>query len=111
MIRSFIDSGVLIAAARGQTDLSTTALRILAEKDRAFASSIFIQLETQPKATFHKQQLEAKDLAVIYGLGGMDALHIAAALLINADQFVTTEKITKPMHRVTEIQMVSIARN
>ena len=39
----------------------------------------------------------------------MDALHIAAALSIDAEEFVTTEKTTKPMHRVTEIQITSIA--
>jgi hypothetical protein len=39
----------------------------------------------------------------------MDALHIAAALAIDADEFVTTEKSTKPMYRVTEIRVVSIA--
>ncbi|MDM9385567.1 hypothetical protein QUB80_33465 [Chlorogloeopsis sp. ULAP01] len=35
--------------------------------------------------------------------------HIAAALSADAEEFVTTEKTTKPMHRVTEIKIVSIA--
>jgi len=39
---------------------------------------------------------------------GMDALHVAAALQIQADELITTEKPTKPMHRVREIQIVSI---
>jgi predicted nucleic acid-binding protein len=132
MIRTFIDSGVLIAAARANTTRSTAALKILSENNREFASSVFIQLETQPKAIYNKQKLEeslyetffsgvshwASDLAQItqmadriariYGLAGMDALHIAAALSISADEFVTTEKLTKPMHRVTEIQVISI---
>jgi len=38
----------------------------------------------------------------------MDALHVAAALQIQADELITTEKPTKPMHRVREIQIVSI---
>jgi predicted nucleic acid-binding protein len=44
-----------------------------------------------------------------YGIAGMDALHIAAALSIGAEEFITTEKKTKPMFRVTELQMISIA--
>jgi hypothetical protein len=39
----------------------------------------------------------------------MDALHIAAALSVNAEEFITTEKLTKPMHRVTELAVISIA--
>jgi predicted nucleic acid-binding protein len=50
----------------------------------------------------------ADRIACTYGLAGMDALHIAAALSISADEFVTTEKSTKPMHRVTEIRVLSI---
>ncbi len=48
-------------------------------------------------------------IARVYGLAAMDALNIAAALSINAHKFVTTEKITKPIHRVTEIRVVSIS--
>lgn len=133
MTRTFIDSGVLIAAARGNMILSFAALRILNEGDRKFASSGFIQLETLPKATYHKQQAEAEfyesffnsvtlwannleqivqmsdRIASTYGLAAMDALHIAAALSVDAEELVTTEKTTKPMHRVTEIKIVSIA--
>jgi len=35
-------------------------------------------------------------------------VHVAAALQIQADELITTEKPTKPMHRVREIQIVSI---
>ncbi|WP_334951383.1 hypothetical protein [Nostoc sp.] len=38
----------------------------------------------------------------------MDALHVAAALSVGAEELVTTEKRTKPMHRVTSINVVSI---
>jgi hypothetical protein len=40
----------------------------------------------------------------------MDALHIAAAIEAKADELVTTEKSTKPMHRVTEVKVVSLYR-
>jgi hypothetical protein len=48
------------------------------------------------------------EIAGTYGLAEMDALHVAAALQIQADELITTEKPTKPMHRVREIQIVSI---
>jgi predicted nucleic acid-binding protein len=48
------------------------------------------------------------EIAGTYGLAAMDALHVAAALEIQADELITTEKQTKPMHRVREIQIVSI---
>jgi hypothetical protein len=35
-------------------------------------------------------------------------LHIAAALTVSAEEFVTTEKPNKPMFRVQEIQVRSI---
>ncbi|CCI09169.1 MAG: hypothetical protein DWQ51_10615 [Microcystis wesenbergii TW10] len=50
----------------------------------------------------------SREIAGTYGLAAMDALHVAAALQIQADELITTEKPTKPMHRVREIQIVSI---
>jgi hypothetical protein len=41
MTLSFIDSGVLITAARGQSGRSTVALDLLADPNRIFGSSIF----------------------------------------------------------------------
>jgi hypothetical protein len=38
----------------------------------------------------------------------MDALHLAAALSIGAEEFITTEKPTKPMFRVSSINVISI---
>lgn len=135
MIRSFIDSGVLIAAARGNTNLSFPTLRILTDGNREFASSAFVQLETLPKAIYHQQQDEADfyqsffsgvtlwatqldqivqegdRIASTYGLAAIDALHIAAALSVEADELITTEKTTKPMYRVTEIRVISIANS
>jgi hypothetical protein len=35
-------------------------------------------------------------------------LHIAAALAVEADELVTTERSTKPMQRVKEIRVISI---
>lgn len=46
-----------------------------------------------------------------YGLNALDALQVASAISINADEFITTETTTKPLHRVTEIQVISIANS
>jgi predicted nucleic acid-binding protein len=131
--KTYIDSGVLINAFRGTTEVSLKATQILDDPTREFASSPFVKLEALPKAIYNKQQEEAEfyevffaaithwasdleqifktadHIARTYGLAGMDALHVAAALSIGVDELVTTERTTKPMHRVTEVQIVSIA--
>ncbi len=132
MVLSFIDSGILIAAARGNSPRAQLALDILADSDRVFGSSIFIKLEVLPKSVCYKQTLESEfyeaffqgvthwmsdletltqsayQLACTYGLSGLDALNVAAAILLEADEFITTEKSTKPMYRVPDIQFVTV---
>lgn len=132
MKRTFIDAGVLVAAARGVGDISEKALAILQDSEREFASSIFIKLEVLPKAVYNRQTDEAEfyetffnavtywandveriieeayKIAGNYGLASMDSLHVAAALLVGAEELITTEKPTKPMYRVTGIQVISI---
>ena len=130
--KTYIDSGVLISAFQGIQSVSIRANQILNDEDREFGSSRYVQLEVLPKAIFNKQQDEtefyttffravhhwatdyeqiiqnAQTMSCTYGLAAMDAIHVAAALQIKADQLVTTEKPTKPMHRVMEIQIISI---
>lgn len=132
MTITFIDSGVLVSASRGVEDLSDKAILILASADRKFASSAFIKLEVLPKAVYYRQTDEIEfyetffsavtywandteqviqdgyNIACEYGLAAMDALHIAAAISVGAEEFITTEKPTKPMYRVTDIKVVSL---
>jgi predicted nucleic acid-binding protein len=129
---TYIDSGVLLSATDGVSRIAEKALEVLGDSNRKFASSEFVKLEVTPKAIYNKQTEEAEfyeeffsdviywanDLEKIvqdaynigceHGLAAMDALHIAAALSIGAEEFVTTEKPTKPMFRVTNIQIFSI---
>ena len=129
---AYLDSGILINGFRGLNDVGIRALQTLNNTEVQFASSEFVQLETLPKAIYNQRSEEAefyetffnsvaiwatdyaqilqteKQIARNYGLAGMDALHIAAALSVQAEEFVTTEKPTKPMHRVKEIQITSI---
>ena len=131
--KTYIDSGVLISAFQGIQTVSIKANQILNDENREFASSRFVQLEVLPKASFHQQKDElefyetffsavlhwatdleqitqdAYQLACTYGIAAMDALHVAAALQIKADELITTEKPSKPMHRVKETQIISLS--
>jgi predicted nucleic acid-binding protein len=132
MTLAFIDSGVLISAARGNSARSQQALDVLAANHRTFGSSIFVKLEVLPKSICYKQTLESEfyetffqgvshwlddletltqeayELAAVYGLSAIDALNVTAAIMLKADEFITTEKPTKPMYRVPGIQFISV---
>ena len=132
MIRTYLDAGVLIAAARGKAPLATKALDILDDPNRQFVSSVFLKLEVLPKAVYHKNTsevefyeavfdavtdwAESKDEiiergykeALTFGLAALDALHVAAAVMLDADELVTTEKSDKPIHRIAAIKVVSV---
>ena len=130
---TYIDSGVLIAAARRHTPVARRALTVLDDPDRTFASSIFVRLEVVPKATYFRQVAEVRfdqsffdervsvwtapvddlvqqalTVAATFGLGALDALHVAAALLVHADEFITTERPNAPVHRVTGLHVTTI---
>jgi predicted nucleic acid-binding protein len=132
MTITFIDAGVLIAAARGSADVSAQAMAILDDPERTFASSEFIRLEVLPKPLFNRKSNEAEfynsyfeavshwpddidavvrhayEMAVKFGLSALDALHVAAALNIGAEELITTEKRSKSLHRTTGILVRSI---
>lgn len=130
MIRTYVDSGVLIVAARGTNDAADPALDVLSDPQRVFLSSVFVQLEVVPKPAYfgRTDELalyntffqgvaewanpditgEALALARTYGLSALDALHVAAALALGAEELITTEKLSKPIHRVTELRVIGI---
>jgi predicted nucleic acid-binding protein len=132
MRKTFVDSGVLIAAARGTDRTTPSAFGILDDPEREFASSVLVKLETIPKAAYHKRDAEREfyekffdrvtlwasfdsDLAKIAliaacdaGLSAIDSLHLAAAYQTRCDEFVTTEKLTKPLHRNTLLKVRTI---
>ena len=59
VIRTFLDAGVLITAARGGTgEDADKALQILKNSNRKFAASQFLKLEILPKAIFNQSHLE-----------------------------------------------------
>lgn len=133
MTRTFLDSGVLIAAARGSGVLGVRALALFNDQERVFVSSELVRLEIFPKAVYHQRTAEvgfyedffsgvehivpfsdslarlAYTEACHAGLSGFDALHIAAAKLCGAEEFITTERPTKSLFRVMGIVIKSIA--
>ena len=129
LIRTFLDSGVLIAAARLLDPDAERALKFLEDPNRVFLTSPFVHLEVVPKAIFYGKRLErsfydryfknavwfrevdkiesaAQTEATKAGLGALDALHLAAAYLSRADEFITTEKPTKPIHRSSLVKVL-----
>jgi hypothetical protein len=135
MKRTFVDAGVLIAAARGQGSLAERALAILEDFGREFAASGFLRLEVLPKAIYHGNQKEARfyreffttivdhwahdvdgllrDAYIVaseVGLAAMDALHVAAAAALNCDELITTEKPGRPIYRNRSVRVVSLGR-
>lgn len=132
MKRTFLDAGVLIAAARGNDELATRAMLVLDDADREFVASPFLKLEVIPQPTYNQRAAEvafmndfftgvqdwvvpSEDLmrvalqqACRFGLDALDALHVAAALLLGAEELITAEKPTKPIFRVTSLKVTSI---
>lgn len=131
MKTTFVDSGLLIAVAQGKDNVYEQALAVLDDPEREFVSSMYIKLEVLPNAVYMKRedQVEAHEaffdnisrwvlsspelsdrafaLALEHGLTAVDALHVAAAEAEGAE-LVTTEKPTKPMFRVTSVEVTSI---
>jgi len=129
VIRTFLDSGVLIAATRLLDPNAERAVKLLEDPNRVFLTSPFVYLEVVPKAIFYKKRLEqsfydryfktavwfrevgkieaaAQTEAIRTGLGAMDALHLAAAHLSHAGEFITTEKPAKPIHRSSLVKVL-----
>jgi hypothetical protein len=129
---TYIDSGVLIFAAKGTTGSAALALPFLGDPNREYVTSDYVRLEILPKATFHKRTAElafynlffstttrsiptspalleyALDEACKTGIQGLDAVHIACAVFAGAEEFITSKKIDKPIHRTKLVKMISI---
>lgn len=130
-LRTFLDSGVLLHAWRGET-LFGAAMRIIDDETRSFFTSQMVRLELLPKTRFEKRPreaafyeahfadcagseplsrelgLEAERIAARHGLAGPDALQIAAAIRQDVEEFYTSERFGKPLFRVKEVRVVSL---
>ena len=52
--------------------------------------------------------VEADREACLFGLSAMDALHVAAAVSVGAEELVTTEGPDRPIHRTGSVKIVSV---
>ncbi len=132
MTVTYVDSGVLIFAAQGRTAEAALALPFLADPAREYVTSDYVRLEVLPKCTYHGRQPEIDFYSEFFGqnsrtiptspallhyaieegcntgISGLDAVHIACAVFAGAEEFITSEKYTTPIHRTTKVRVVSI---
>jgi predicted nucleic acid-binding protein len=131
--RTYVDSGVLIAAARGNGRLAERALAIIGDTtDREFVCSDYVKFETIPKPRYFGRTAEAEFYETYFrtavewlyfdalhmeeafeeacrsGLQSFDALHVVVAALSACDELVTSEKPTSSIHRTSLIPVISI---
>ncbi|MFN3410372.1 MAG: PIN domain-containing protein [Limisphaerales bacterium] len=131
-MRTFLDSGVLLTAWKGESRSAEAAEMVLDDTSREFVTCQMVKLELLPKPTYfnqldelafyntHFEQVkqeeplseglarEALALACAHGLAAADALNMAAALRLKAQEFVTTEAKGKPLFRVPGIKVTSL---
>ena len=129
---TFLDSSVLIAAHRGQSGERELALAVLKDRSRVFIASPFLYLETMPKALYFQRTSEvrfyriyfdnvriwindveaivriARDESERCGLAALDALHVAAAYLADAEVLLTLERKKRAMHRASLVRVVDL---
>ena len=127
MKRTYLDSSVLIQAVQGVDGDQTVAL--LEDKERVFVASSFLKLELLPQPTFHKRKAELAFLEDFFArvvdwceasedlvaaalaeagtvpLSAVDAIHVAAAKRLKADELITAERPGKPLHKVRGLRV------
>jgi hypothetical protein len=130
--RTYIDTGVLITALRGSKDAADRALSYLNDPLRDYITSDYVKVELLPKCRYHKNTLEeqfyedffrrstilvpssddllalAIDIGGHTGISGMDAIHVACAVAAQAQELITGEKLTKPIHRANGVVVISV---
>jgi len=131
-VLTYIDSGVLIAAARGEREIAEVALSFLYDPLREYVTSDFVRIELLPKSVFHRRveetefytaflqtcihRVQTSDALIEFaleegcktGISGIDAIHVACAVLSGAQELITVEKANKPIHRTRLIKVVTI---
>jgi predicted nucleic acid-binding protein len=131
MKRTYLDSSVLIHAVQGAD--GGRALQLLDDSEREFVAATLLKLELLPQPTFHRRTQELKFLEEFFSrivawetateglladalheagqvpLSAVDAIHVAAARRLRADELVTGEKPGKPLHQVKGIRVRFLA--
>ncbi len=133
--RTFLDTGVLLAAWDAKQALHEQAKGVLSDRNRDFIATSLLSLELVPHAEYCKQEkevafmrfylgvyvsemLEVNEQLVLEGMavarridaGGIDAMHLAAAIMLNVDEFITTENENKPMYREDRLRVIHLSK-
>jgi predicted nucleic acid-binding protein len=127
MKRTYLDSSVLIQAVQGVDGDKTVAL--LEDPEREFVAASFLKLELLPQPTFHQRKAELEFLEDFFArvvdwceasedlvaaalaeagavpLSAVDAIHVAAAKRLNADELITAERPGKSLHKVRGLKV------
>ncbi|HEY3760745.1 MAG TPA: type II toxin-antitoxin system VapC family toxin [Verrucomicrobiae bacterium] len=127
-----LDSSVLLQAWRGNSPRSAAAKEILSDPSRDFVTCENVQLELLPKPAFEKRHSEvefymahfseasacerfsealgkaALALATRHGLSAGDALNLASAIKLGANEFITSESPGKPVFRTSGVKVISL---
>jgi hypothetical protein len=131
-IITYLDANCLIAVADAEDQRAEKVFELLDDPQRVFVYSSFTVLETLSLAIHYKNRVreqffrfyinrcahfsnnlpaimdEARRQAERYGIVGIDACHIAAAIVGLANEFYTFEKPTKPMFRTKDVKVISL---
>jgi hypothetical protein len=102
---------------------------LLEDPEREFVAASFLKLELLPQPTFHKRKAELAFLEDFFArvvdwceasedlvaaalaeagavpLSAVDAIHVAAAKRLNADELITAERPGKPLHKVRGLKV------
>ncbi|MGH9846627.1 MAG: PIN domain-containing protein [Blastocatellia bacterium] len=131
-IITYLDANCLIAIADAEPQRRGKVLALLGDSRRSFIYSPFTTLETLSLAIHYRKPVreqifrrylnrcayisdnlteilnEAHRQSEKYGIVGIDACHIAAAIVGLADEVYTFEKATKPMFRTKDVRVFSL---
>jgi predicted nucleic acid-binding protein len=129
---TYIDTGVLISALRGPQVVANRALAFLNDPLRDYITSDYVKIELLPKCRFFKNRDEeqfyedffrrslvhvpSSDQLLAFaideggkaGISGIDAIHVACAVIAQAKELITAESSTKPIHRANGVTVISI---
>ncbi|GHV88891.1 hypothetical protein AGMMS50267_12510 [Spirochaetia bacterium] len=127
-IKTYLDSSVLINAYNSAPAIVQKVHDLLTDPNRSFIVGDYVFLEIMPKAYYTKRLdqaafyadilrkavfihstdaiiVKADELATMFGLAALDALHAATAIIAHADELVTFEKPSKPFFRIPHEQL------
>lgn len=129
---TYIDTGVLIAALRGPQTIADRALAYLNDPLRDYITSDYVKIELLPKCRYFKNKQEEQfyedffkrstihvpssdDLLAFAideggktGISGIDAIHVACAVIAQAKELITAERAASPMHRASGVAVISV---